>query len=274
VRVPPPSQNDDDKSYARAFAAVSEIVDGAAETVAAVIVEPLVQGAVGMRMYPAKFLRDLAALCTAHEVLWIADEVFTGYGRSGSMWACEQATVTPDLLCTAKGFTGGMLPMAATLVTERVFSAFAEEDRMLFHGHSFGGNPLGAAVAREVLAIYRDERILERAQPKAKRIAAAFDKLGQVAGVVRTRALGMVGAADLASSPSYSGHTGWQIYEEALKRGAYLRPLGDTVYIAPPLTISDDELDELLGIVEASIRARSEADPTAIAAPLPPRKRS
>ncbi len=219
------------------------------------IVEPLVQGAAGMRVYPAKYLTEVDRLCRAHDVLWIADEVFSGYGRTGTMWACEQAGVAPDLLCSAKGFTGGMLPMAATLASERVFAPFAAGDDVFFHGHSFCGNPLGAAVAREVLAIFKGERILERAAPKARRIAEAFARFAGLAGVARTRAIGMVGALDLAADASYLGTSGWRVYDEALKRGAYLRPLGDTVYIAPPLTIPDADLDELLAIVEESVDA-------------------
>jgi len=189
-------------------------------------------------------------------VLLVVDEVFTGYGRTGPMWASEHAGVLPDILCTAKGFSGGMLPMAATLATERVFRAFlGDPERAFYYGHSYAGNPLGAAVAREVLAIYRDERILERAAPKAQRIAEAFRSLGDLPGVVRTRSLGMMGALDLAASASYLGGAGWRVYEEARRRGAYLRPLGDVVYIAPPLNIPDDDLDELLGIVGESVRA-------------------
>jgi adenosylmethionine-8-amino-7-oxononanoate aminotransferase len=189
-------------------------------------------------------------------VLLVIDEVFTGYGRTGPMWACEAAGVRPDLLCTAKGFTAGTLPMAATLATRRVFDAFlGAPDKAFYYGHSFCGNPLGAAIAREVLAVYRDEEVLARAAPKAARIEAAFRSLAELPGVVRPRALGMIGAADLAASASYLGGAGWRVYDEARRRGAYLRPLGDTVYVAPPLTIPDADLDELLAIVRASVEA-------------------
>src|SRR5690606_31200831 len=154
------------------------------------------------------------------------------------------------------GFTGGILPMAATLATEDVFEAFlGERDRAFYYGHTFCGHPLGAAVAREVLAVYRDEKILERAKPKAARIAATFQALAAIDGVTNPRALGMIGAVDLVGDAGYLGRAGWRVYDEALARGAYLRPLGNTVYVTPPLTIADDELDELLTIVEASVRA-------------------
>ncbi|MBM4377415.1 MAG: adenosylmethionine--8-amino-7-oxononanoate transaminase [Deltaproteobacteria bacterium] len=252
--APSPASGEDDGA-ARAIEAMIELVRREAETIAAVVVEPLVQGASGMRMYPASYLRELDRVCRAHDVLWIADEVFTGYGRTGRMWACDHAAVTPDILCTAKGFSGGMLPMGATLVSERVFAPFAEADATFHYGHSFCGNPLGAAVAREVLAVFRDERILERTQAKAQRIAAAFESFRSLPGVVRARSLGMIGALDLSESSSYLGTIGWRVYEEALRRGAWLRPLGDTVYVTPPLTIGDDELERLLSIVEDSVRA-------------------
>ncbi len=242
--------------YEQAFAAMGKLLEEQGETVAAVLVEPLLQGAAGMRCYCPSYLSALGRLCAEHDVLLIVDEVFTGYGRTGSMWACQQADLRPDILCTAKGFTGGILPMAATLSTDRVFEAFlGERERAFYYGHTFCGNPLGAAVAREVLAIYRDEQIIAAAQPKAKRIAAAFEALGSAPGVLRWRALGMTAALDLAGDGGYLGAGGWRVYEQALKRGAYLRPLGDTVYVVPPLNIADDELEELLRIVEQSVRA-------------------
>lgn len=257
VHVPSPAgEVDDGASHARAFDALAEIVARGADEIAAVVLEPRVQGAAGMLVYDVDYLRQARALCDAHDVLLVMDEVFTGYGRTGPMWACEGAGARPDLLCTAKGFSGGLLPMSATLASQRVFDAFlGAPDRAFYYGHSFGGNPLGAAVAREVLAIYRDEQVLARAQPKARRIATAFDALAELPGVVRPRSLGMIGAVDLAASASYLGGAGWRVYEEARRRGAYLRPLGDTVYVAPPLTISDADLDELLAIVRASVAA-------------------
>jgi adenosylmethionine-8-amino-7-oxononanoate aminotransferase len=224
--------------------------------VAALVVEPVVQGAAGMRSSDPAFLRAARELCDRHDVLLVADEVFTGYGRTGPMWACAHAGVAPDLLCTAKGFTGGMLPMAATLASERVERGFAGADeRAFWYGHSFCGNPLGAAVALEVLRVYAEERILEAAQPKAAKIARAFEALAALPGVAGTRALGMIGALDLAGGAGYLERGGWAVYDEARKRGAYLRPLGSVVYVAPPLNIPDDVLDELLAIVRESVAA-------------------
>jgi adenosylmethionine-8-amino-7-oxononanoate aminotransferase len=256
IFVPPPAADEPagDGGYARAFAALEAVVESGRDEIAAVVIEPSVQGAAGMRMYGHDYLRRARALCDRHDVLLVLDEVFTGYGRTGPMWACEAAGVVPDLMCIAKGLTGGMLPMGATLVTPRVFDAFlGAPERAFFYGHSYCGNPLGAAVAREVLAVLRDEAILERARPKADRIARAFADMGRIPGVSHPRARGMIGALDLAPAAGYLGDLGWRAYAEARRRGAYLRPLGDVVYIAPPLTIDDGELEELLAIVRASV---------------------
>jgi adenosylmethionine-8-amino-7-oxononanoate aminotransferase len=255
VHVPSPAEGEgDDAAYARAFGALERCIVEGSETIAAIVLEPLVQGASGMRMYAPEYLRRVRALCDAHDVLLVIDEVFTGYGRTGPMWASTSAGVAPDLLCVAKGFSGGMLPMAATLATERVFDAFlGAPERAFYYGHSFTGNPLGAAIAREVLRVFRDEAILERAAPKAARIARAFSEMAALPGVARIRSRGMIGALDLAPDAKYLSSLGWRVYAEARKLGAYLRPLGDTVYIAPPLTISDTDLEELLAIVRRSV---------------------
>lgn len=251
LRVPPGAAG-----YAQAFEVLGRLLRENADELAAVIVEPIVQGAVGMRFYAPEFLRALREATREHDVLLICDEVFSGYGRSGPFWASEHAGVAPDILCTAKGFTGGMLPMAATLVSERVYAGFlGEAERTFFYGHTFCGNPLGAAVAREVLRVYEEERVLELAQVKAARIQRAFESFASLPGVVETRSLGMIGALELAGGRGYLEQRGWRVYDEALRRGAYLRPLGNTVYITPSLNIPDQDLDELLGIVEDSVRA-------------------
>ncbi len=242
-------------------AAVAALEAALDDSVAALVLEPLLQGAAGMRCYPASYLQAARRACDARGALLIFDEVFTGYGRCGTMWACEQAAVSPDILCVAKGFCGGILPMAATLTTAAVFEAFLGDGpdgrpRALYHGHTFCGHPLGAAIAREVLAVFRDERILERAQPKMARIRSAIDALAPLPGVRAARSIGMVGALDLAGG-GYLGEAGWRVYQRALERGAYLRPLGDTVYLAPPLNIDDDDLDTLLSIFSDCVRSEA-----------------
>jgi adenosylmethionine---8-amino-7-oxononanoate aminotransferase len=249
VRAPFP----DADGYARALEVVRSALE--AEDVAAVVVEPLVQGTAGMRMYDPEFLRELRRACDTYRALLIVDEVFTGYGRTGKMWGCDHAGITPDVMCLGKSFAA-LFPMGATLTTERVFDAFrGGPERALYYGHTFCGNPLGAALAREVLAIYRDERIIERTQEKSRIIAQAFERIARLPSIARVRTLGMIGAADFRTAGGYLGEAGWRVYEEAKKRGAYIRPLGDTVYVTPPLTIEASDLERLLSILEESIVA-------------------
>jgi adenosylmethionine-8-amino-7-oxononanoate aminotransferase len=159
-------------------------------------------------------------------------------------------------LCTAKGFSGGVLPMAATLASERIFEGFlGDPERAFYYGHTFCGNPLGASVALEVLRIFEDEQVLALAVPKAARIAAAFRELEGEPGVTRTRSVGMIGALDLEGDAGYLADAGWRVYEEARRRGAYLRPLGNVVYLTPSVNIPDADLDELLEILQESVRA-------------------
>ena len=243
-------------SLARAIEALSRTLATHADGIAALVVEPAVQGAAGMRPYDPAFLRAARELCDRHDVFLVFDEVFTGYGRSGPMWAAQHAGVSPDLLCTAKGFTGGLLPMAATLATPRIFDGFlGDASRAFYYGHTFCGHPLGAAVALEVLRVFEEEEILARAASKAARIAAAFEAMQGLPGVTSTRALGMLGALDLAGDAGYLARTGWRVYEEALRRGAYLRPLGNVVYVTPSLNIPDADLDQLLAIARESVEA-------------------
>ncbi|MEI9949503.1 MAG: adenosylmethionine--8-amino-7-oxononanoate transaminase [Pseudomonadota bacterium] len=251
LRVPAASDG-----FERAFSVLESILQKDADTIAAVVLEPMVQGAAGMRIYDAEFLRRARALTSKHDVFLVLDEVFAGYGRTGPMWASEHAGIAPDLMCTAKGFTGGMLPMAATLATRRIFEGFfGGSERSFFYGHTFTGNPLGAALAIEVLKVYEEECVLERAAAKAQRIRGAFAEFLAIPGVIASRSLGMIGALELGGRQGYLERSGLSVYHEALRRGAYLRPLGNVVYIAPPLNIADADLDELLGIVADSVRA-------------------
>ncbi|HEY2513131.1 MAG TPA: adenosylmethionine--8-amino-7-oxononanoate transaminase [Polyangiaceae bacterium] len=253
VHAPFPDGQGD--AYAKAFDALARIIREGAKTIAGVVVEPIVQGAAGMRIYSPDYLRELRALCDRHDVFLVIDEVFTGYGRTGPMWASEHAEVSPDVMCLGKAFAS-LLPMGATLASERIFDAFrGGKEQALYYGHTFCGHPLGASLAREVLAIYRDEKILEGVARRAPIVTRAFDRLAHVPGVERVRSIGMIGAADLGGSTGYLGDLGWRVYEEARARGAYLRPLGDTVYVCPPLTIEEEELSSLLTIVEESVRA-------------------
>jgi len=251
-----PSPGDPEVESDAAARALEEAVARHADRLAAVVLEPMVQGAAGMRLYDADYLRRARAACDAHDVFLVLDEVFTGYGRTGPMWAAEHAGVAPDVLCTAKGFCGGTLPMAATLSTERIFQGFlGGAERAFYYGHTFCGNPLGATVALEVLRVFEEERILERAAPKAERVARAFAELSALPHVARAGSLGMVGRLEFSGGGGYLADAGWRVYDEARRRGVYLRPLGNVVYVTPSLNIPDDDLEQLLDAMSESVRA-------------------
>jgi adenosylmethionine-8-amino-7-oxononanoate aminotransferase len=239
---------------------LEEVIEHRADTLAGVVFESMVQGAAGMQIYDPGMLQAARDLCNRHDLFLICDEVFTGYGRTGPMWACEHAGIVPDLLCTSKGFTGGLMPMAATLATDRIFDGFiGDAGRAFYYGHTFCGNPLGAAIALEVLRVFDDEQILAHAKPKAEQIARAFAEMEALPHVARSRSLGMIGALDLAGDAGYLADRGWRVFDEARTRGAYLRPIGNVVYVAPPLNIADSDLSELLSIVRESVSAATES---------------
>lgn len=239
------------------------------EEIAAVIVEPLVQGAAGMLTHPPGYLRAVRDLCDSYGVLLICDEVATGFGRTGTMFACEQEDVSPDLLCLAKGLTGGYLPLAATLATERIYEGFLgayEEWQTFFHGHTYTGNPLACAAALANLDAFENERTLERLQAKIALLGELLDDVGAIPEVAEIRACGFMVGIDLGEhDPAL--RLGHQVTVEARKRGAIIRPLGDVVILMPPLSISEDELKELAGIAADSIEAACAA-----AAPAVPKR--
>jgi len=239
---------------ARCLERLETVIARNADTIAAVVFESMVQGAAGMRIYDPAMLRAARDLCNRHDIFLICDEVFTGYGRTGPMWACEHAGIAPDLLCISKAFTGGVLPMAATLATDRIFDGFlGDADRAFYYGHTFCGNPLGAAVALEVLRVFDDEHVLDRSKPKAEQIALAFAEMKELPGVAETRSIGMIGALDLKGDAGYLAELGWRVYSEARRRGVYLRPIGNVVYVVPSLNIPDADLSELLTVVRDSV---------------------
>jgi len=225
--------------------------------VAAVIVEPLVQGAAGILVQPPGYLRAARELCDRHGVLLICDEVATGFGRTGTMFACEQEGVAPDLMCLAKGITGGYLPLAATLASEEIYEGFLgryEEFRTFFHGHTYTGNPLACAAALANLDIFERERTLERLQPKIAHFEELLAGIAALPEVAEVRQKGVMVGIDLGDhDPSLQ--MGHRVTIEARKRGAFIRPLGNTIVLMPPLAISEDELRELVAIAGESIQA-------------------
>jgi adenosylmethionine---8-amino-7-oxononanoate aminotransferase len=236
--------------------------------VAAVVVEPLVQGAAGMKLQPPGYLRAVRELCDRQDVFLICDEVATGFGRTGKMFACEHEGVEPDFLCLAKGLTGGYLPLAATLTTERVYEAFLGEHAdfcTFFHGHTYTANPLGCAAALATLEVFEEERTLERLPAKIALLRQLLgDLVEPLAHVSEVRQLGLMCGIELAADRrarvpyDQSARMGHEVTLEARARGAIVRPLGDAVVLMPPLAIEADELEELVEIVADSIEAATE----------------
>jgi adenosylmethionine---8-amino-7-oxononanoate aminotransferase len=215
-------------------------------SVAAVIVEPMLQGAGGMIVWPAEFLSGVRRLCDRYDTLMIADEVLTGFGRTGRMFACEHATVRPDLMCLSKALTAGYLPLAVTAATERIYEAFLDDDRRkaFFHGHSYTANPLGCAVALASLALFRTEGTLSRVKAMEKQFRERLEPLRGLRIVGDVRGIGGLAAIELVTeSGGYFDSIGSRLYEEFLKRGLLLRPLGSILYFMPPYAISDREVD-------------------------------
>jgi adenosylmethionine-8-amino-7-oxononanoate aminotransferase len=229
-----------------------------AERCAAVIVEPLVQGAAGIHVQPEGYLRAVRDLCDEFGLFLICDEVATGFGRTGTMFACEQQDVAPDFMCVAKGLTGGYLPLAATLTTERVYDGFLgrhEQFRTFFHGHTYTGNPLACAAALATLRIFEQERTLERLAPKIALLSELLsDHVAGLRWVREVRQCGFMVGIELEGF-ALETRVGHRVTLEARARGAIVRPLGDTVVLMPPLCIQPAELRRLVEITAAAIAA-------------------
>lgn len=217
------------------------------ERIAAVIIEPLIQGAAGMRLWPQGMLKALDGWCAEQDVFLILDEVMTGFGRTGRMFACEHEGVVPDFLCLAKGLTGGYLPLAATLTTERVFEGFLgepQEGRTFFYGHSYAGSQLGCEAALASLRVFREERVLEQLPAKMARLGAGMT------GLPGARQCGMIAAMTI-DSPDLT--LGTKACVAARKHGLLTRPIGNTIVLMPPLCVTLDELDRMTAALRAAV---------------------
>jgi adenosylmethionine-8-amino-7-oxononanoate aminotransferase len=248
----------------RMFEPMRELLERHAHEAAAVIVEPLVQCAGGMRMYDPVYLQLLRKACDEFNVHLIADEIAVGFGRTGTLFACEQAGITPDFLCLSKGLTGGYLPLSAVLTTQQVYDAFYDEYSKLnafLHSHSYTGNALACAAARATLAIFESEPVLERNRGLASHMAKATAALADHPHVAEVRQQGMILAIELVKdhhsreSYDYRERRGLRVYRHALQRGALLRPIGNVVYFMPPYVITPDEIDLLADIARTGIDA-------------------
>ncbi len=257
-----PYQLDRDNCNAECFEHLEEVVTRDAENICGVIIEPLVQGAAGMRIYPPIYLKKLRQLCDAMNVHYIADEIAVGFGRTGRMFANEHAEVAPDIICLSKGITGGYLPLAVVMTHEEIYQAFYDDyDTMkaFLHSHSYTANPIACALANEVLNIFEDEDILASLGPKMQLIDSYIEQFESHPHVGELRRCGMIAAAEMVQDKRQKTPFPWQerrgleVYKQALERGALLRPLGNVTYFMPPLTISIDELQKLLEIAFESI---------------------
>ena len=229
---------------------------------AAVVIEPLIQGAAGMRTWPAGMLRQLDAWCSEHDIFLILDEVMTGFGRTGTMFACQREDMTPDLLCLAKGLTGGMLPLAATLVTEEIYTAFLgtpEEQKTFYYGHSYTANPPACAAAIANIGIFQEENTLEKLQPKITFLSEYLEKLRGISVVSEIRQCGFIAGIEIMRDPAtrtpfpWQELTGVRICEAARKHGLLSRPILDTLVLMPPLCTTMEQIEQAVAALRSAI---------------------
>ena len=235
------------------FKKAEEAFEKYGEETAAIIVEPLLQGSAGMKVYPPLYLKKLRELCNKYNVHLIADEIATGYGRTGKMFAFNHAGVSPDIMCLSKGLTGGYMPMAVAITTRKIYDAFYDDylkGKAFMHSHTYAGNPLACSAAIEVLKILREDNIIEKANKKAEYFNKVIkEKFLPLKNVGEVRSIGLINAIELVKDKEtkepldYKKRTGYQIYKKALQNGVLLRPLGDVIYFNPPLIIEKNDMD-------------------------------
>lgn len=232
------------------------------EEVAAIILEPLLQGSAGMRIYPPLYLKKIRELCDKYDVVLIADEIATGFGRTGEYFAFDHAGVSPDIMCISKGLTGGYMPMSITLTTKEIYDAFYGEynDHIAFmHSHTYSGNPLAASAANTVLDILKEDNIIEKSRETGKYLREKLlEKFGDHENIGEIRSLNLINAVEIVKDKKTKEgfdsriRLGYEIYKRALSKGLILRPLGDIMYFNPPLTIEKNEIDRAIEIAGES----------------------
>lgn len=246
---------------------MEEILRENSEGIAAVIIEPLVQAAGGMIIAPQGYLKGVRGLCTRYDVLMIADEVATGFGRTGKMFACEHEGVVADILCLSKGLTGGYLPLAVTITTENIYNAFLGEFKELktfFHGHSYSGNPLGCAAALACLDIFEREDTLSELKPKIKLIESHLKDISGLDHVGNVRNKGLMAGIEIVKNKAtkepypFEEKMGWKVAHYAKGNGVFIRPIGNVIIIMPPLSISIENLERLIEVIKSGIISLTE----------------
>lgn len=258
-----PFKHHPDSCHAQCISFVEDQLRMHHKEITAVIIEPLIQAAAGMKMYPAIYLRRLRELCTQYDVHLIADEIAVGFGRTGTLFACEQANISPDFMCLSKGLTGGYLPLSVVMTTNEVYQAFYDDYatmKAFLHSHSYTGNTLACRVALEVLAIFEEEQYIDVVQDKGERMRKlALEAFSDLPFVGEYRQVGFVGAIELVANrdtkeplPSEE-RIGYQIYKRALAKGLLIRPLGNVLYFMPPYIITDDEMQFMIQTTKDTI---------------------
>ncbi|MGN0144231.1 MAG: adenosylmethionine--8-amino-7-oxononanoate transaminase [Clostridium sp.] len=252
-----------DKCNGECICYAEKMFEDHAEETCAMIVEPLVQGSAGMRIYPPVYLKKLRKLCDEYNVLLIADEIATGFGRTGKMFAFDHAGVSPDIMCISKGLTGGYMPMAITVTSDKIYDAFYSdynEGKAFMHSHTYSGNPLGCSAGLAVQKILREDNILEKAAVRAEYLNKRLnEELGDYIHIGEIRHIGLINAMELTidkkTKEEYDSklRIGYEIYKKALAKGLILRPLGNVLYFNPPLIINEDEIDKAVDICKDSI---------------------
>ncbi|MDP3503548.1 MAG: adenosylmethionine--8-amino-7-oxononanoate transaminase [Myxococcales bacterium] len=246
------------------LAAAEKVLREQHESIAGLVVEPLVQGAAGMLMQPKGYLKGLETLCRKYDVLLICDEVATGFGRTGTMFAVEQEDVRPDFLCLAKGLTGGYLPLAATLATDRVYQAFLGSfgaAKTFFHGHTYTGNPLACAAALASLELFETDQTLERLGPTLEAIQRGLNRLSAHRHVGDVRRRGAMVGVELVKDRvtkepfAFDERIGFKVCLEARKHGVWLRPLGNVIVLMPPLSLTVEEAELAVSAIEQALTA-------------------
>ncbi|MTI53668.1 adenosylmethionine--8-amino-7-oxononanoate transaminase [Geosporobacter ferrireducens] len=248
---------------AQCFEAMKAVIEVHHEEIAGVIIEPMIQGAAGMKIYSPIYLKKLRELCTQYDIHMIADEIAVGFGRTGKMFACEHAGVSPDIMTLSKGLTAGYMPLSLTLMTDKIYEVFYDDYLALkafMHSHSYTGNPIGCAIACASLKIFQEENILESNLMKAACIREKAENLLKYPHVGEFRQLGMVGAIELVENQEskkgfdWQKRVGYQLYQMALKEGVLLRPLGNVLYFMPPYVVEEKEIDLMIGTAEKVIK--------------------
>ncbi|MGL4731312.1 MAG: adenosylmethionine--8-amino-7-oxononanoate transaminase [Clostridium sp.] len=252
-----------DSCDARCFKNIEETLKKRHEEITAIIIEPMIQGAAGMKIYSHKYLQKLRNLCDKYDINLIADEIAVGFGRTGKMFACEHAGISPDIMTTSKGLTAGYMPMSLILTTNKIYNAFYDDYNTMkafLHSHSYSGNPLGCRIAIETLKIFEEENILEKINKKGEYLRQKVkEELIKLPQVGEYRQLGLIGALELVKDRatkepfSWEDRVGYNIYQKALEKGVLLRPLGNIIYFMPPYVIENNEIDKIVKVARECI---------------------